>query len=46
MDESGKYAASIQLVVDEAEYGNHEGAKIHERRPPSRWLLISADASR
>jgi hypothetical protein len=45
MDESGKNAASFQLVVDEAEYGNDEGAKIHERRPPCRWFLISAEAS-
>jgi hypothetical protein len=28
-------------VVDEAEDGNDEGAKIHERRPPLRWLVWS-----
>ena len=28
-------------VVDEAEDGNDEGAKIHKRRPPLRWLVWS-----
>ncbi len=26
-------------VVDETEDGNDEGARIHERRPPLRWLV-------
>ena len=31
--------ASLEPVVDEAEGGNDEGAKNHERRPPLRWSV-------
>ncbi len=33
--------ATLEPVVDEAEDGNDEGAKIHERRPPLRRLVWS-----
>ena len=40
--------ATLEPVVDKAEGGNDEGAKIHERRPPLRrsvWLLPSVGRS-
>jgi hypothetical protein len=41
-------AASLESIVDEAEDGDDEGAKIHERRPPLRrsvWSLPSVGRS-
>ena len=34
-------ALPLEPVVDEAEDGYDEGAKIHERRPPCCWVLLS-----
>jgi hypothetical protein len=39
-------APILDTVVDEAEYGDDEGAKIHERRPPLRWLVWSLPSVR